>query len=326
MPLKIPFTRANFATEMKPKLSGANVTLSYDNLESPMTKAGADIADLIGQSLYDKLCDGTAAKTEAVAAIPADGDIPEVPAVEASEEVELNALAKDYLQFAVINFAIYEHTIFLISHIGNDGITQKKNDYEAPLYKYQKENLDNKLINDAWYWMNRLIKLLNDNAAKFADWKDSDQRKELNEIPVKVADFKKWIGVSDEYFMLNAAGLIREVWTECVASRNQKEKTPEIARAVCYEVIARACTVLSYYCLPEPIRRDINNELSKDHASQADTYIREKVSARFQAKADAYWRVLDTDISNKATEANSGRASTQVYKSRGVCESDSFGY
>jgi len=312
--LKIPFIRSAFSTEMKPLFSAANVTLAYDNLESPLTKVGVEVAELIGSTLYDKICTVTAATT-----VP---DVPNDPTIE-----ELNASAKDYLQRAMINFAMYQHTILMIAKIGNDGITQKKSDSETPLYKYQKENLDNKLINDALFWMNQLIKLLNANAVKFADWNDSEPQKQINSIPVQLADFKKWVGVADEYFMLNASGLIREVWTECVLSRNPKAtKTDEIARAVCYDVMARACTVLSYYCLPEPIRRDMNNELTKDHASQEDTHVRETVATRFQTKADGYWRALDIKLANDKITETESRASTQSYKPQGSCENDSFAY
>jgi len=321
MALKIPFTRLAFSTEMKPLFSGGNVTLQYDNLESPLTKVGVEVAELIGSTLYNGICDSTAAKTIAVAA---HDDIPEVLA---NSETEINASAKDYLQRAMINFAMYQHTIFMIAKIGNDGITQKKSDSETPIYKYQKENLDNKLINDAWFWMNQLIRFLNDNAVKFADWNDSEPQKQINSIPVLSADFKKWVGVADEYFMLNASGLIREVWTECVLSRNPKAtKTDDIARAVCYDVMARACTVLSYYCLPEPIRRDMNNELTKDHASQEDTHVRETVAIRFQTKADGYWRALDIKLANDKITETESRASTQSYKPRAGTDCDAFVY
>jgi len=321
MALKIPFTRAAFATDMKSKISGTNVTLAFDNIESTLIKVGVEAAELIGQTLYDKVCDGTAANTPA---IPAEGETPEVPA---NAETALNAQAKDYLQRAILHFAMYHHTIFFVANIGNDGITQKKSENEAPLYKYQQEKLENKLITDAWFWMNQLIGLFNANTNKFADWKDSPAQKELSEIPLTAKDFKKWIGTGDEYFMLNAAGIVREVWNDCILSRYKTpEKTDDIARAVCYEVIARSCVRLAYYCLPEPIRMDINNELGKDHASQSDTYIREKVSEQYRTKATAYFSALDIQIQRKAQTEVQEFASKQIYVPRGVSESDSFGF
>jgi len=326
--LKIPFVRTGFSSILKKKLSGANLTLEFDNLESPLTKVGVEISDLIGQNLYNKLCDGKAAVTVASDAIPAHDDVPEVPAVEANEETEINAELTDCLQSAMLNFALYAHSIFLIAKIGNDGITIKKTDTETTIFKYQKDELDNKLINDAWFWMNQLIKQLNTNGDKIADWKGSDKQNEFAELPVTLDDFKKWVGVNSEYFMLNANWIIRSVWKENVLSRIPKsEKTDDIACAVCYETMARACRILSYYCLPETIRLEINNEMdSKNKKDLSEKYIRDKVSTEFQMKADAYWRALDLEIASKATVENSGKASTQVYKSQGAKESDSFGY
>jgi len=324
--LKIPFVRTGFSSILKKKLSGANLTLEFDNLESSLTKVGVEISDLIGQTLYNKLCDGKAAVTVASDAIPAHDDVPEVPAVEANVETELNAELTDCLQSAMLNFALYAHSIFLIAKIGNDGITIKKTDSETTIYKYQKDELDNKLITDAWFWMNQLIKLLDANAAKISDWKDSEKQKEYAELPINIDDLKKWVGVSDIYFVLNATWIIREVWADCVLSRNKSsKKTDDIARAVCYETMYRACLRLSYYCLPETIRLEINNEMdSKNKKDLPEKFIREKVAYQFQAKAESFWRVMDIEKSTDPTAT--GISSTQVYKSQGVKESDSFAY
>jgi len=315
MALNIPFTRSSFAADFKSKLSGVNVTLAYDNIESTLFKIGVELAQLIGQALYDKICTSTAATTVT--------DVPNVPTA-----AELNALAKDHLQYAMANFAMYHHTIFLIAKIGNDGITIKKGTDETTIYKYQQDQLENKLITDAWFWMNQLIKVLEANVERFTDWKNSAAQKSINEIPVKLDDFKKWLGISDEYFMLNTSWIVREVWNDCVLSRKKApEKTDDIARAVCYETMARACIRLSYYCLPETIRLEINNEMdSKNKKDLSETYIREKVAITFQTKADAYWRALDLKLSTEAITETQGRASTQTYKPQGSCENDSFVY
>lgn len=304
MALKIPYTRDTFSSDMKSRLSGVNVNLEFDNIESSLQKTGVEISKLIGKTLYDKLCDGTAA---------------------GSDEAVLNASAKDLLQRVMIHLSVSEHIIFLIARIGNDGVTVKKNDDETTIFRYQEEKLQNKLINGAWFWMNELIELMNSNVEKFTDWKESDAKKEYDLIPVKAADFKKWIGVSDEYFMLCASGIIREVWTDCVLSRKKApEKTDRIARAVCYEVISRATIRLSYYCLPEPIRLDINNEMGKDHASQSDTYIREKVSEQFRTKAEAYWSAVEREIYAQDQQTIDNHASPEMYVPGSVGQGDKF--
>lgn len=300
---KIPFTRNTFASEMKPKLSGVNVTLEFDNLESSLTKVGVEVSELIGTALYEKICEAKAA----------------------GDNAELNAVSKDYLQRAMLHFAVYQHTIFLIARIGNDGITVKKSDEAITIFKYQQDELTNKLISDGWFWMNRLIQLLKDNADKFSDWKDSDNAKEFNDLPVTVSDLNKWVGVNSHYFMLLAMWIIREVWTDCALSRSKSpEKTDILMRAVCYEVMARACLRLAYFALPEPIRIDINNEMGKNHAAQSETYIREKIAKHFQVKADAYWHAVDLEMSKQSQNKADSRASSKPYVPQNSRASDKF--
>jgi hypothetical protein len=107
-----------------------------------------------------------------------------------------------------------------------------------------------------------------------------------------LSDFNKWVGVSStggEYFILSASWIIREVWLDCVCSRiKEPVKTAAITRAVCYEVMGRACQRLAYSCLPEPIRKDADNEMGKNHRAQADRDIREHIAGKFLSKAETY--------------------------------------
>jgi hypothetical protein len=220
---------------------------------------------------------------------------------------------------------VYHHIIFLIARIGNDGVTVKKNEDETTIFKYQSDELKNKLISDAWFWMNELIAYLNENEDNFTDWKASDAQKAVQAVPVTVDDFAKWIGVSDVYFVLCASGIIREVWMDCVLSRKKEAtKTDAIARAVCYEVVARACTRLSYYSLPEPIRTDINSEMTKDHASQEDGYIRDKIAKQYAAQAEAYWRTLDQQLYQAQQSEIETNVSKQMYVPASIAETDRF--
>lgn len=304
MALKIPFTRDTFSIEGKEIISGVNRTIEFDNVKSSLIKEGREVAKIIGQTFYDKICEK-----------------------KSSEDIELQSTAYDFLQRAVYHFAMCHHTIFLISRIGNDGITVKKNDDEATIFKYQQIQLENVLISDGWFWMNELINFLNLNADKFPDWHDSDEKKDLDNLPVDKNDFNKWVGVNSEYFMLIARWIIREVWNECVRSRyKEPQKTEDIARAVCYEVMARSCIRLAYFTLPEPIRLDISSELGKNHAAQEDKWIRERVSTQFAIKAEGYWRALDSDIAHTQSINQSEYISPNTYHPRGVSESDKFMY
>jgi hypothetical protein len=287
----LPFNKTTFAREMKPKISGNNRTLEYENLESTLSKIAVEFYDYFTQPFYEKIVK----KEAAVIPTPA-GDYTQ-------EKIDaLNALALDYLQRAMLHFCIYQHTIYLIVNIGNDGMTIKKNNDETTLFKYQQDQIENKLIADGWFWLNRLLVLLNENTDAFPDWNNASS--DADDVPVKIDDFKKWVGVSDEIFMIFAKWLMREVWYDCVLSRLKPNKIApvkaEAVRAFCYEVMARACVRLAYHCLPEPVRLDINNEMGKNHAAQADAYIRTKVSETFAAKAESYWNALDAKMVQKA--------------------------
>jgi hypothetical protein len=53
--IKVPFKPENFAKEMKPKISGMNLSLEYYNIESSLLKVGKQIPKTISQKLYDRL-------------------------------------------------------------------------------------------------------------------------------------------------------------------------------------------------------------------------------------------------------------------------------
>ena len=90
-------------------------------------------------------------------------------------------------------------------------------------------------------------------------------------------------------------------------------------QAICYDVMARACRRLAFHALPSPIRIDINNEMGKNHAAQADTTIREKVAGIFAEKASVYWKAVDAELQVKEEQ------SAAVYKSaRAISERDKF--
>jgi hypothetical protein len=302
----IPFNRENFAREMKPLISGMNLSLEYDNIESSLSKVAVEITNTIPLALYNRLC---------------------IKFAEAAGEPDKTAI--NYLQRAILHFAIYEHLIFIITRVSNDGVTVKKNDDETTAYKYQTDELNNKLITTGWFWMNQLIQFLNQNEADFPEWENSEQKKESDSLPVGLSDFNKWVGVSNtggEYFMMCAGWLIREVWLDCVHSRYAEPvKTEAIARAVCYEVMGRACQLLAYSCLPEPIRVDIDNEMGKNHRAQADKFIRDHVAGKFLSKAQTYWNSVDMELKQAEMAAQRKTAASRpIIGERNISENDKF--
>ena len=310
-----PFTSDNFQEEMKPKLSMAFKALEYENIESSIQKACVEMSDKLGSETYEAIC----AKPEEQVTDPEEPAQDEEP--EPTPDPEVKAEALDYLQRAILHFALYHHIIYLIANVSNDGVTVTKSDDKTTIYKYQQDQLEENLIADAWFWLNRLIKLLNDNPEEFPSWKDSEAHKQMEDLPVSIDDFARYVGVSDPTFLLYAGWLVREVYRECIQSRQAVDASlSEVQKqAVCYDVMARACRRLAFHALPSPIRIDINNEMGKNHAAQADTTIREKVAGVFAEKAAAYWKAVDAELKTNKEQ------NTATYQSaRRISERDKF--
>lgn len=331
--MTIPFTSESFQEEMKPKLSMAFKALEYENIESSIEKVCAEMSDKLGSKTYEAICKKSDPEPEPEPTPEPEPEEPvEDPQEPAAEEptgdvqdgnetgTTVKADALDYLQRAILHFALYHHIIYLIANVDNDGVTVTKSDDKTTIYKYQQDQLEENLISDAWFWLNRLIKLLNDHQEEFPDWAGSDERKQMEDLPVSISDFERYVGVSDPTFLLYAGWIVREVYRECIKSRTEGASLSEVQKqAICYDVMARACRRLAFHALPSPIRIDINNEMGKNHAAQADTTIREKVAGVFAEKAAAYWKAVDAELQVKEEQ------SAAVYKSaRAISERDKF--
>jgi hypothetical protein len=280
--IKIPFTAHRFPSEFKGRLSGVNVTLEFENIESGLDKMASKLRDdIIGPDTYDAI----------LAYYHPDDDTP--PPGPPGD-------ALDYLQRALIHLAVYNELIFLITRIGNDGVTVKKNNDETTIFKYQQQELSDALVETAWFWIGKLLALLDANAATFPTWPASPQKQELDALPLSAADFNEWTGVSNPYFVILARWLIREAWMDNVESRFKGVppaplKRP-VARAVVYTVMEIACRRLAYADLPQPVRHDLDNEQSKYGKDKAEDNIRSSVAAAFAAKAERYWKDVDRMI------------------------------
>lgn len=327
MSMTNPFNSENFQEEMKPKLSMAFKALEYENIESSIEKVCAEMSDKLGSKTYEAICKKPDPEPE-----PESEEVvedPQEPAAEeptgdvqdANEMQTVKAEALDYLQRTILHFALYHHIIYLIANVDNDGVTVTKSDDKTTIYKYQQDQLEEQLIADAWFWLNRLIRLLNDHPDVFPDWAGSDEHKQMEDLPVSMADFERYVGVSDPTFLLYAGWIVREVYRECILSRQKATASMSDVQkqAVCYDVMARACRRLAFHALPSPIRIDINNEMGKNHAAQADTTIREKVAGIFAEKAAAYWKAVDAELQVKQEQ------NTATYRSaRRPSERDKF--
>lgn len=284
----VPFSQDSFQEDMKRMVSAVHLSLEYDNIESSIVKSCTELSEYIGEATYERICND--ADGETGDKIPAAFDVQ-------SKEVAIERV-RDYLKRAILHYSVYQHIIYTIANISNDGITVTKSDDKTTIYKYQQDQLEEKLIADYWFWLNRLISYLEAYSEHFPEWKESEERKVIFEHPITLNDMQRFVGVKDETFFMYSGWVIAEVVREEVESRNinTAELEDNVKCAICYDVMGRAAQRLAYHCLPAPIRRDINNEMGKNHAQQADTTIRETVANIFLKKAENMWKAIDVRL------------------------------
>ena len=156
--MTIPFNHQTFQQVMKPMVSMAHLSLEYENIESSIVKVCAELSDKLSDAAYEQIVEAINIES---------GELSD------TDRTQLSAL--DYLQRAILHFALYHHVIYTIANITNDGITVTKSDDKTTIYKYQQDQLEEQLLADAWFWLNRLIRLLNTNPDIFTAWAESDE-------------------------------------------------------------------------------------------------------------------------------------------------------
>ena len=108
--------------------------------------------------------------------------------------------------------------------------------------------------------MGKLIDVLNRDPENFKEWTDSGQKQELDELPISVQDFNRWLGINNLYFMIRVRWIIREVWMDSVEPRFgevvDERLRDKVSRAVVYSVMALACKRLAM-----PIFRRVSGKI-----------------------------------------------------------------
>ena len=280
--ITIPFTSDSFAFDIKSKMSGVNITLEFENIESALFQCAHECQRLIGKLTYDFLL----SKYKLAVETP-DGQA---------------LVGVDMLQRAMLHGAMYEQLIFLIVRVGNDGVTVKKNDDETTIFRYQQDELKNSLINTAWFWHNQLLEEMNANSEVYTTWKDSDEQKAIAELPIGVKDFSAWVGVNSSYFVANCRWIIREIYEDTFKPLGlplDGVSASVVSRAIVYRSMWQACLRLPYELLPESIRKDLDNEQSKSNKQANETLIREKIALQFFEKSERYLLDLQSAVAQK---------------------------
>ncbi len=295
--IKLPITSDEWEVDIKRYVSSVNHSLEYANVESSLVRAAVDMRYLLTNEVYDKICDN-----------------------EISDEVEVSHSIKDMLIRSLLHITLYHHTIYLIANIGNEGITVYKGDDSTSIYKYQQDELEYRLVSDGWFWFNRLLFELAER-----DLYVPEQTSELS-----LQDFTQYVGISDNHYYIAVRWIIKEVWEQEVQSRicSHKETAEDsvrilalLKRACCYEVVARSIERLSFFYLPDTLRKDLKNE----HANKVTTPedLKNKIVAVYHSQAEVYFASIDTEL-RSTPEICSEHVAAQPFQPSAITEKDSF--
>lgn len=295
--IKLPITSDEWEVDIKRYVSSVNHSLEYANVESSLVRTAVDIRSLLTEEVYNKICDNAI-----------------------SEDPDVAHSIKDLLIRSMLHLTLYHHTIYLIANIGNEGITVHKGDDSTAIYKYQQDALEYRLVSDGWFWFNRLLFELAER-----DLYVPEQTSELS-----LQDFTQYVGISDNHYYIAVRWIIKEVWEQEVQSRicSHKETAEDSARilallrrACCYEVVARSIERLSFFYLPDTLRKDLKNE----HANKVTTPedLKNKIVAVYHSQAEVYFASIDTEL-RSSTDMCSEHVATQPFQPTTITESDSF--
>jgi hypothetical protein len=146
----IPFI--DYSTEIKPLISGIDVSIDLENIRSSIELAADRVIDCIGQDVWD------------LALAHYQSSDYNTPGFEISTALVLA------IQKALAHFAFYDHFPYLQVRISNSAITRREAEGEKSAYKYQTDAVKDTLIRTAYAYMDKLVKYLDSNATKFTIW------------------------------------------------------------------------------------------------------------------------------------------------------------
>jgi hypothetical protein len=153
--------------EIKPFVSGIDVSFDIDNIESSLKQAVNDVTDLVGTYIY------------ALALAHYQSDNYNVSDEETTEEETTEEEATDYtyldnlvnyLQQPLAAFALLNHFPWLEIRVSNSGVTTVKSQNETAAYKYQTDKAKESLLQIAYSGFNSLVDFLNSEATAWSYW------------------------------------------------------------------------------------------------------------------------------------------------------------
>lgn len=281
----LPFSQNTWSAIIKDKISVVNATLEYKNLSGALSKTATQLQNYyIGVDTYQQLV------IHWGSGVPND-----------TAEEKLLTQSLDALQRSMLNFALADSLIYLIAHIGNDGITVRKTDDETTIYKYQQDQLKEQLLDDAHFWLSRLLELLASNKTVFPSYAQEvglTQNFNKPEFDWLRPAFRLYMGIDDDSFFRYNQGLICDNVATLYARLTGEElgHIPQIPaaaqRAFVYSTVADVLESSPYANLPKVLRNEFQSELIKNK-DLSEQQIRMQKAEFWRRKAEPLWQVVE---------------------------------
>ena len=300
------------SVQLKAYLSSIDQNFDGENIKDSLILACNDVRQILPAALYDKLIASiTTPPVDPVTDPPSDP--PTTNLADASKD------AVELLRFAMAPLAFYRAFIWLQLRVSNNSITTYKSTDETTAFGYQVAEAKENLLLRYAAFMRELIDFLNSKEDLFTDWKDSDQRKELNELLIKdYRDFDNYfLTDGDAAFFYRARVIMKEAQDEDIVPMVGKisvllkpaapaeldaNKIRQVKKALAYLTVSRALFDWDEFYLPATLRRMLsqdsgktsgNNNGSRSGKTEPPVSDKERLSAKYRNKAISILQSID---------------------------------
>lgn len=275
----------NDSKEFRKYVNGWDAAQPLDQLLPSFWAVSRDIINAISQKSWDDL-----------------KAYHDTPPAEGSEDA-VQALAVQYVQFALGNLMMTHHFVFL-------AITRNKT--EGDIYKYQQDKIEERYLSASWAAMNNLLAHLDANVDAFTGYKASAVYTERQKLIItSYVEFEKYFGIDNSpWFFTRLTFLIREVTEDEIMPRiGTLERIAEkplildkVKRALAYQSMYLALDRFDFLTLPSNIRSQAGNEGSKTLQSRySDEQGKIKLAEKLRTKAEEYFSTIEMLVKQLTT-------------------------
>lgn len=287
----------DYSTEIKPILSGIDVSIELSNINSAIEQATEFVKEIVSETIYD------------IAETHYKSDDYKQTGFEI-----LDGLVFAF-QKAIANYAFYVHFPFLSVRISNDSITRRQADGEQTAYKYQMDDVRNALVIAAYQYIDLLIKYLDANKTEITEWETTDEYKTIRQTFFNsYKQYNRILEIGNNAFLFyQLAQIMNEIIVDeleplydFTTIRTEYETLSEtdltnrilgmVRRFLVYRSFATMLLRFDFNMIPKPYREQLDNEMTKSNRANAEIIAREKLSAIFNIKANSYLQDFESFI------------------------------